>query len=81
MIMPFLLNQFLKESSLKYNELVTIQQRTNVSRIDLVPKSVISCWVYIAKTMKIVFNREFTSDSYTELQKYLKEEFLILPKV
>jgi len=37
--------------------------------------------VYIAKTMKIVFNREFTSDSYTELQKYLEEEFLILPKV
>jgi hypothetical protein len=81
MIMPFLLNQFLKESSLKYNEIVTIQQRINTSQIDLVPKSIISCWVYVAKTMKAVFSKEFTSNSYKELQKYLEEEFLILPKV
>ncbi|GBC00387.1 hypothetical protein RclHR1_03840009 [Rhizophagus clarus] len=70
MIMPFLLNQFLKESSLKHNEAVTIQQRINASRISLVPKNIIACWVHVAKTMRIVFNRKFTSDSYKELQQY-----------
>ncbi|GBB96345.1 hypothetical protein RclHR1_27300001 [Rhizophagus clarus] len=79
--MPFLLNQFLKESSLKHNEAIAIQQRIDALRINLVLKSIISCWVYIAKTMKTVFNKEFTSDSYKELQQYLEEEFSILPKV
>ena len=45
------------------------------------PKTIVSCWVYVAKTMKAVFNKEFTSDSYKELHKCLEEEFLILPKV
>jgi hypothetical protein len=81
MIMPFLLNQFLKESSLKNNEVATIKQRINAARISLVPKTIISCWVHVAKTMKAVFNKEFTSNSYEELQKCLEEEFLILPKV
>ena len=81
MIMPFLLNQFLKESSLKHNEAIAIQKRINAFRINLVPKIIISCWVIIAKTMRAVFNKEFTSDSYRELQQYLKEEFSILPKV
>lgn len=81
MIMPFLLNQFLKESSLKRNEAAVIQQRIDAARINLVPKTIISSWVYVAKTMKAVFNREFTSDSYKELQQCLEEEFLILPKV
>ncbi|GBB93869.1 hypothetical protein RclHR1_22410003 [Rhizophagus clarus] len=31
--------------------------------------------------MKTVFNKEFTSDSYKELQQYLEEEFSIFPKV
>ena len=80
-IMPFLLNQFLKESSLKHNKAAIIQQRINATQISSVPKNIISCWVHVAKTMKAVFNKEFTSDSYEELQHCLKEEFLILPKV
>ncbi|GES77804.1 hypothetical protein GLOIN_2v1848961 [Rhizophagus clarus] len=40
-----------------------------------------ACWVHVAKTMRTVFNREFTSDSYEELQQCLEEEFSILPKV
>jgi hypothetical protein len=81
MIMPFLLNQFLKESSFKRNEAANIQQRIGATRISSVPKNIVSCWVHVAKTMKAVFNKEFTSDSYEELQQCLKEEFLILPKV
>jgi hypothetical protein len=81
MIMPFLLNQFLKESSLKRNEAVTIQKRINASRISSVPKIIITCWVHVAKAMRAVFNREFTSDGYEELQRCLEDEFSILPKV
>ncbi|GBC36031.2 hypothetical protein GLOIN_2v1790940 [Rhizophagus irregularis DAOM 181602=DAOM 197198] len=81
MIMPFLLNQFLKESSIKRNETAIIQQRIDAFRVSSVPKIIISCWIHVAKTMKAVFNKKFTSDSYEELQQCLEEEFSILPKV
>ncbi|GET58590.1 hypothetical protein GLOIN_2v1790940 [Rhizophagus irregularis DAOM 181602=DAOM 197198] len=81
MIMPFLLNQFLKESSIKRNETAMIQQRIDAFRVSSVPKIIISCWIHVAKTMKAVFNKKFTSDIYEELQQCLKEEFSILPKV
>ncbi|CAB4382368.1 unnamed protein product [Rhizophagus irregularis] len=81
MIMPFLLNQFLKESSIKRNETAMIQQRINAFRVSSVPKIIISCWIHVAKTMKAVFNKKFTSDSYEELQQCLEEEFSILLKV
>ncbi|GET58186.1 hypothetical protein GLOIN_2v1790940 [Rhizophagus irregularis DAOM 181602=DAOM 197198] len=81
MIMPFLLNQFLKESSIKRNETAMIQQRIDAFRVNSVPKIIISCWIHVAKTMKAVFNKKFTSDSYEELQQCLEEEFSILPKV
>ncbi|CAB4403326.1 unnamed protein product [Rhizophagus irregularis] len=81
MIMPFLLNQFLKESNIKRNKTAMIQQRIDAFRVSSVPKIIISCWIHVAKTMKAVFNKKFTSDSYEELQKCLEEEFSILPKV
>ncbi|CAB4374191.1 unnamed protein product [Rhizophagus irregularis] len=81
MIMPFLLNQFLKESSIKRNETAMIQQRIDAFRVSSVPKIIISCWIHVAKTIKAVFNKKFTSDSYEELQQCLEEEFSILPKV
>jgi hypothetical protein len=80
MIMPFLLYKFLKDSSLKTNEIITIQNRIDINR-NSVPNQIISCWVTIAKTMKIVFSNKFTLDNYTELQKCLEEELEILPKV
>ena len=81
MIMPFLLNQFLKESSIKRNETAMIQQKIDAFQVSSVSKIIISCWIHVAKTMKAVFNKKFTSDSYEELQQCLKEEFSILPKV
>ena len=81
MIMPFILNSFLKISSLKENESKAILQRIDASRISMVKSAIISCWVHVAKTMRIVFESKFTSDSYDELQKYLEEEMSILPKV
>jgi len=81
MIMPFILNQFLKMSSLKNREAKNIQLQTGASRIDLIKNIIISCWVHIAKTMSMVFKSEFTINSYEELQQSLEEEMTILPKV
>ncbi len=80
MIMPFLLYKFLKDSSLKTNKIIVIKNRMNINHT-LVSKNIISCWVCIAKTMKVIFSNKFTSDDYTKLQKYLEEELEILPKV
>ena len=81
MIMPYILHRFLKVSSLKENYVNMIKERTKALRVDLVPKSIISCWVHVAKTMKAVFSSEFTVDDYEELEKCLREELIILPKV
>lgn len=79
MIMPFLLHNFLKISSLKNNEVKTIQQRISAPRITSVKNVIISCWVYTANAMRIVFEHEF--NTYDKLQQCLKEEMSILPKV
>lgn len=81
MIMSFILNSFLKVSSLKENESKVIMQRIDASRISTVKDAIISCWVHVAKTMRMVFESKFTLDSYDELQKCLREEMTILPKV
>ncbi|PKY34757.1 hypothetical protein RhiirB3_454782 [Rhizophagus irregularis] len=81
MIMPFILNSFLKVSSLKENESKIIMQRIDTLRISTVKNAIISCWVHVAKTMRMVFESKFTLDSYDELQKCLREEMIILPKV
>ncbi|UZO08768.1 uncharacterized protein OCT59_029020 [Rhizophagus irregularis] len=81
MIMPFILNSFLESSSLKENESRSILRRIQESRINMAKNVIIACWVYVAKTMRIVFESKFTLDSYDELQKCLEEEMKILPKV
>lgn len=79
--MPFVLNNFLKISSLKENESKNILRRIGASRISMVKNVIISCWVHVAKTMRMVFESKFTLDSYDELEKCLGEEMIILPKV
>ena len=79
MIMPFILFQFLKSSSLKEEQAKAIQQRTGASRINLIKNTIISCWVHVANTMRIVFKSEF--DSYDKLRQCLEEEMTILPRV
>ncbi|CAB4440155.1 unnamed protein product [Rhizophagus irregularis] len=81
MILPFILNSFLKVSSLKENESKIIMQRIDTLRISTVKNAIISCWVHVVKTMRMVFESKFTLDSYDELQKCLREEMIILPKV
>jgi hypothetical protein len=79
--MPFILNHFLKISSLKDKEARAIQQRTEAPRINLIKNTIIACWVYVAKTMSMVFKSKFTINSYEELQQSLEEEMTILLKV
>ncbi|CAB4378007.1 unnamed protein product [Rhizophagus irregularis] len=79
--MPFVLNNFLKISSLKENESKNILRRIGASRISMVKNVIISCWVHVAKTMRMVFESKFTLDSYDELEKCLGEEMIILPKI
>jgi hypothetical protein len=81
MIMPFILYHFLEVKHLKMNVAITIQERIRASRINLVPKTIISCWIKISKTMKIVFNNAFTTEEYNILQQCLREEMILLSKV
>jgi len=80
MIMPFILQRFLKVTSLKNNNIIAIKTRLGINT-NLVPNFIISCWVIVAKTMKVTFSNNFTSEDYTNLRKYLEEELDFLPKV
>ncbi|GES94535.1 hypothetical protein GLOIN_2v1487024 [Rhizophagus clarus] len=81
MIMPFILNSFLETSSLKENGSRSILRRIQESHIKMAKNVIIACWIYVVKTMRMVFESKFTLDSYDELQKCLEEEMKILPKV
>ncbi|HEX7870356.1 MAG TPA: hypothetical protein VF455_09595 [Chryseobacterium sp.] len=81
MVMPFILNRFLKTSHLKDNELVKIQRRICANRINLVPKSLIKCWVLASKSMKLVFKNEYSEKDYEDLQQSLEMERKILTQV
>ena len=72
---------FLKVSSLTESEVEAIKNRIKAPRVNLIPKSIITCCVHVAKTMKAVFSSEFTTEGYKILQKYLQDELTLLPKV
>ena len=67
MIMSFILNHFLKISSLKDKEARDIQQHTKASCINLIKNIIISCWIHVAKIMSMVFKSKFIINSYKEL--------------
>jgi len=81
MIMPFILNRFLKTFHIKDNELAKIQQRIHANRIDLVPKSLIKCWVLVSKSMRLVFKKDFSENDYKNLEQNLEMERKILIQV
>jgi hypothetical protein len=81
MVMPFILNRFLKAPHLKDNELAKIQRRIYADRINLVPKSLIKCWVLVSKSMKLVFKNEYSEKDYEDLQRSLEMERQILNQV
>ena len=64
MIMPFILQKFLKVTSLKNSEFVAIKKRSNINNINSISNYIISCWILVAKTIKVVFSNKFTSNKY-----------------
>jgi len=81
MIMPYIIHRFLKVLRLKESDVAAIKQRIEASRVNLIPKSIITCWVLVAKIMKAVFNGEFTTEGYEILEECLQNELKLLPKV
>lgn len=71
----------MKASSLIENKAKTIKERIEAPRTNLVPRSIITCWVHVAKTMKAVFKSEITANGHEILHKCLQEELTLLPKV
>ncbi|CAG8513601.1 10429_t:CDS:2, partial [Scutellospora calospora] len=57
------------------------EQRINANRIDLVPKSLIKCWVLVSKSMQFVFKHSYSEDDYMNLQQILETEVRILTQV
>ena len=74
MVMPFILNYSLKTWHIKSAKLTNIQQRINTNRADLVSKSLIKCWVLVAKSAQLVFKKTYSVDNYKNLQISLKTE-------
>lgn len=81
MMMPFILDRFLRHNYIKNTNLTMIQQRCNVSRKDTAAKLVVKCWSVVAETMTIVFKKTYNENDYNLLHKQLKEEMEILSKV
>lgn len=81
MMIPFILNRFLKPFHFRKSELNLFQQRTNISRSDLAVKLWVKCWVLMAKTTTIAFKRYFTEDDYINLHECLDNERKLFSQV
>ncbi|PKY61391.1 hypothetical protein RhiirA4_486295 [Rhizophagus irregularis] len=74
MMIPFILNRFLKPTHFKKLELALFQRRTGVSRSDLAVNLWVKCWVLMARTMTIAFKHSFTEEDYIQLHECLDSE-------
>ncbi|EXX55552.1 hypothetical protein GLOIN_2v1886076 [Rhizophagus irregularis DAOM 181602=DAOM 197198] len=74
MMIPFILNRFLKPTHFKKLELALFQRQTGVSRSDLAVNFWIKCWVLMARTMTIAFKHSFTEEDYIQLHECLDSE-------
>lgn len=81
MMIPFILDRFLKPSHFKKIELLSFQNRTGVSRSDLAVKLWIKCWMLMAKTTTTAFKRYFTTDDYITLHECLDNERRLFSQV
>ena len=81
MMLPFILNRFLKHTHFKKTELALFQRRTGVTRSDSAVKLWLKCWIVMAKTMSIVFKDSFTREDCDELYQCLHDERTLLSQV
>jgi len=80
MVMPFILNRFLIVDSLKPQELVKLQEQSNLRR-NQIPNAIINCWVLVAKCTQLAFKQSLTTKDYEDLENYLKKERKALTEV
>jgi hypothetical protein len=81
MMIPFILNRFLKPTHFKKPELASFQRRTGVSRSDLAVNLWVKCWVLMARTMTIAFKHSFTEEDYIQLRECLDSERKLFSQV
>ncbi|KAF0559567.1 serine/threonine protein kinase [Gigaspora margarita] len=53
----------------------------NANCTDLVSKSLIKCWILVAKSAQLVFKKSYSTDDYKNLQRCLETESQILTQV
>ncbi|CAG8850254.1 46239_t:CDS:2, partial [Gigaspora margarita] len=75
-LLKLTVNLFLPEGQKEF-----IEQRINANCTDLVSKSLIKCWVLVAKSAQLVFKKLYLTDDYKNLQKCLETESQILTQV
>ncbi|CAB4485675.1 unnamed protein product [Rhizophagus irregularis] len=78
MMLPFILNRFLKNNHFKNSDFELFKRQTGVTRNDFAVKLWLKCWIMVAKTTAIVFKDSFTEDEYGELRDCLHNERMLL---
>ena len=81
MMLPFILNRFLKHTHFKKPELSLFQRRTGITRSDHAVKLWLKCWIVVAKTMVMVFKDSFSKKDYDGLHDCLDNEQKLLSLV
>jgi len=77
MMIPFILNRFLKNTHFKNLDLASFQYRTGVTRSDHAVKLWLKCWVVMVKTMAMVFKDSFTKEENGKLRECLCNERML----
>ncbi|PKB98811.1 hypothetical protein RhiirA5_430767 [Rhizophagus irregularis] len=78
MMLPFILNRFLKNNHFKNSDFELFKRQTGVTQNDFAVKLWLKCWIMVAKTTAIVFKDSFTEDEYGELRDCLHNERMLL---
>lgn len=81
MMLPFILNRFLKHTHFKKPELSLFQRRTGITQSDHAVKLWLKCWILVAKTMVMVFKDSFSKEDYDKLRDCLDNEQKLLSMV
>jgi hypothetical protein len=77
MLMPFILQRFLKSRHIKMEALNKWHENYSIGQ-NLAASQLCKCWAIEAKALKLAFSITMTEDIHQELQKTLKEERDIL---
>ena len=80
MLMPFILQHFLKSGHIKVEALKKWSENSGIRQNSAASK-LCNCWAIEAKALKLAFSITMTKHTYQELQETLKKERDILIQV